>query len=154
MADKKNDKQLLKTDIPLAVLVVLALLTVPRVVLHDLHTISLDSPLYTTLAVAPFILWLLVAIFRKNKRPVHDFLVLGLLFGILLAITHQLTWDASWGNNPPHLHGNLEGKLDPTIESLLLRGAAFISSLVTGVIFGGGVALVAWIVAKVRGVIK
>jgi hypothetical protein len=90
------------------------------------------------------------AIFGKSKRPVFDFLTLGIVFGLMLAVTHQITWDASWGNNPPHLHGSLEGKLDPAIESLLLRTAASISSVVTGIVFGGVAAILALISFKIR----
>ena len=147
---KSNRSELLKFDLPFVAIVLLALLAVPRVVVHDLHILPLDSTLYKFLAVAPFAAWLAVAIFRKNRRPIHDFMYLGLVFGVLLAVTHQLTWDASWGENLPRLHGNLEGRLNPVVEGLLLRAAAFVSSLFTGALLGVGVAFVAWLSSKVR----
>jgi hypothetical protein len=140
----------MNTSLPILLIIVLAALAVPRAVLHDLHAIPLDSPIYTVLAIVPFAIWALFALLGKSKRPIYDFLVLGIIFGLMLAITHQLTWDASWGGNLPHLHGNLEGKLNPVVESLLLRTAAFISSLLTGVVFGGIVALIAWMTFKTR----
>lgn len=144
----------LKTDIPFWIIVVLALLAIPRVFIHDLHLLPLDSSIYRLLALGPLVGWVLLATLRNNKRPVYDFIILGLVFGLLLAITHQLTWEASWGDNPPQLHGNLAGQLDPTIEGLLLRGAAVISSLVTGVVFGCIVALIAWVTTTMRRVIS
>lgn len=131
-------------------IVILAAIAVPRVVIHDLHILPLDSPGYKALAIVPFVIWGLVALFGKSKRPLYDFLILGIIFGLMLAITHQLTWDTSWGNTPPQLHGNLEGKLDPVVESLLLRTGAFISSLVTGLALGGVTAIIAWVSFRVR----
>ena len=119
------------------------MLALPRVIVHDLHLFPFDSIEYKILTIVPFATWALYALFGKSKRPIYDFLILGTLFGLMLAITHQLTWDASWGSNPPHLQGNLEAKLDPMIESLLLRSAAFMSSIFTGIAFGGTCSLVA-----------
>lgn len=140
----------LNTGLPFVLLVILAALAVPRVVVHDLHALPLDSLGYKALIFVPFAVWGLVALFGKSKRPVYDFLVLGLLFGLMLAVTHQITWDAAWGDNPPQLHGNLEGKLDPTVESLILRAAAFVSSLFTGIVLGGAAAIIAWASSKAR----
>lgn len=130
---------------PFVQIILLAALGVPRVVLHDLRLVSFDSPIYKVFAVGPLLIWLLFAIFRKTKTPFKDFLLLGLMFGLLLGITHQITWATSWGDNVPHLHGNFEGKLDPVIESLILRAAAFISSIFTGLFAGvlfGGIAVI------------
>lgn len=121
----------------------LAILGLPRVVVHDLHLFDLESIPYKILAIVPFVTWGLYALFGKSKRPIYDFMLLGLIFGLMLAVTHQLTWDASWGSNPPQLHGNLEDTFDPMIESVLLRSAAFISSILSGMMFGGVCALVA-----------
>lgn len=140
----------INTSIPFLIIVLLAALAIPRVVIHDLHALPLDSIGYKALAIIPFALWVLVALLGKSKRPVHDFLVLGLVFGLMLAITHQITWDASWGNNPPQLQGNFEGALSPAIESLLIRTSAVFSSLITGLALGGATALIAWGASKVR----
>jgi len=140
----------INTSLPFILIVVLAALAVPRVVVHDLHILPLDSPSYKALAIVPFLIWGLFAVFGKSKRPVYDFLILGALFGLMLAVTHQITWNASWGGNSPQLHGNLEGKLNPTVESLLLRAATIISSLITGIVFGGIAAMIAWLTSRAR----
>ena len=128
----------------------LAALTLPRVVAHDLRLIEIDSPAYTVLAVAPLLIWLLVAILRKTQRPFFDFLVLGLVYGLFLGLTHQILWDASWAGNPPHMGGNLAGKFNPLVESLILRAFALGSSIVTGLVFGAAFGIVAFVAMKVR----
>jgi len=138
-----------KTDMPLWLIGLLALLLMPRVVLHDLHVVPFDSTVYVFWAVAPLVVWLVVALLRKTKRPFYDFVVLGLCYGLFLALTHQILWNASWGDNPPHIGGNLAGQFDPLTESLILRTAAFISSvvtgLVTGIVFGVIAGLATWV---------
>jgi hypothetical protein len=143
-------KSALEPDLPIIAIAVLAALTLPRVVAHDLRLIQIDSPAYTVLAVAPLLVWLLVAVFRKTQRPFFDFLVLGLIYGLFLGLTHQVLWDASWAGNPPHMGGNLAGKLDPFVESLILRAFALGSSIVTGLVFGAAFGIVAFVAMKFR----
>jgi len=131
-------------------IVLLAALTLPRVVVHDLGLIEIDSPVYTALAVAPLLVWLLVAVFRKTQRPFFDFMVLGVAYGVFLGLTHQILWDASWGGAPPHIGGNLTGKFNPVAESLILRAFALGSSIVTGVVFGAAFGVVAVVAMKLR----
>lgn len=146
-----NDtKSAFRPDLPLLYIVLLAALTLPRVVVHDLGMIAIDSPAYTTLAVAPLLVWLVVAIFRRTKRPFVDFVVLGVAYGVFLGLTHQILWDASWGDNPPHIGGNLTGKFSPLAESVILRAFALGSSIITGVVFGAAFGLVAVVATKLR----
>lgn len=143
-------KNMRRASIPFVALLGLALLAIPRVVVHDLKMVPLDSGFYRALAIAPLVIWLGAAMFWKTSRPVRDFLVLGLCFGVLLGVTHQVLWDAAWGGNTPHIGGNFEGKLSPLVESLVLRGFALGSSLVTGLVFGAPFVLVALGASKLR----
>ncbi|HEY8815851.1 MAG TPA: hypothetical protein VIP57_12205 [Candidatus Dormibacteraeota bacterium] len=136
--------------LPLVQIILLAALTLPRVVVHDLRLIAIDAPAYTALAVIPLLVWLLVAIFRKSQRPLLDFVVLGLAYGLLLGLTHQVLWDASWGDDIPHIGGNLAGTFSPFAENLILRAFAVASSMVTGLAFGLAFGLLAVLAAKLR----
>lgn len=135
---------------PLWLTAALAVLTLPRAVVHDLRLLPFDSFLYLALAIIPWIIWLLVAVFWKTKKPLLDFIIVGAAYGLLLALAHQILWSVSWSDNLPHLQGNLEGKLDPAVESLLLRTAAFISSVITGLVTGLIFGLVALSLSKIR----
>jgi len=139
-----------KPELTVAAIFGLAILAIPRAVVHDLRLMPLDSVGYKTLAIVPFALWFIVAILRRTKKPFVDFLAVGLVSGILLGLAHQLTWEASWGSNLPHLHGNLEGKLNPLLESFLLRSATFISSVVTGLVFGAIFGVIASAASAIR----
>lgn len=150
-ASKNINKPRLATDMSLWLLLGLALLSIPRVVVHDLEAVSFDSLVYKALAIVPLLIYLGVALFRKNKRPLYDFVVMGLLFGFFLALTHQVFWNAAFGDNPPRLGDNLEGQLSPATEEVLMRIATFISSIVTGVVTGLIFGVVALIAKKVRG---
>ena len=111
----------------------------------------MDGAAYTALAVAPLLIWLLVAMFRPTTRPFFDFLVVGFAYGAFLGLTHQILWDASWGDQVPHIGGNLAGKFSPLVESLILRAFALGSSIVTGLVFGAAFGLVAVVARKLRG---
>jgi hypothetical protein len=137
-------------DLPIIAIALLAALTLPRVIAHDLRLIEIDGPAYTALAVVPLLIWLLVAVFRRTQRPLVDFLVLGLAYGLFLGLTHQILWDASWAGSPPHIGGNLAGKINPFVESLILRAFAFGSSIVTGLVFGAAFGIVAVVAMKLR----
>lgn len=140
----------LRPDLSLTVIFALAALAAPRVIMHDLRLVPFDSPLYRLFAVGPLLVWLLVAVLHRTKKPWQDFIMLGLVFGLLLGAIHQITWVASWDNNLPQLHGNLEGKLDPAVEGLILRTAAYISSIMTGLFTGVILGGIAWIANKLR----
>ncbi|MFC0098525.1 hypothetical protein ACFFKH_13435 [Micromonospora marina] len=65
--------------------------------------------------------------------------MIGALYGVFLAAGHQVFWDSSLGMDAPGLAG-----LEPGAREALLRGAAVMSSLVTGTMVGviaGGVAV-------------
>src|SRR4029077_5387738 len=143
-------KSVFEPDLPIIAIALLAALPLPRVIAHDLRLIEIDGPVYTALAIAPLLIWLLVALFRRTERPFFDFLVLGLVYGLFLGLTHQILWDASWAGNPPHMGGNLAGKLDPYVESVILRAFALGSSIVTGLVFGAAFGIVAFVAMKFR----
>ncbi len=126
-------------------LVVLALLGIPRVILHDLQLVSLDSLLYRVLAIGSLLVWLVYALCTKSDRPFRHLLTFGVIFGLMLAVTHQITWVEAWGDSPPQLGGNLAGVLHPVLEGLVVRVGAFMSSLFTGVAIGAVLGGIAWL---------
>ena len=127
----------------------LALLGVPRVVLHDLDTVSSSSVVYLVLAIAPLIAWVAYLVVTRPARPVVSGLWIGGVFGVLLGAVHQVLWTEAY-DEPPRLGGNLEGELDPWLEDLVLRVFAAGSSLVTGLVLGVLAGVVASVIARSR----
>ncbi|GAA3125308.1 hypothetical protein [Nonomuraea salmonea] len=126
----------------------LAALGVPRAVAHDL---DLVGPVVNALLVfVPLVVWLVVVVVRRVPKPFLALLVVGGVYGVLLGVTHQVLWGASFGDEAPALGGNLAGALSPGAEGVLIRVFAFGSSLVTGLGVGAAVGAVAWVVASVR----
>jgi hypothetical protein len=81
------------TDMPAWLVLVLVALGIPRTVLADLGIVPPESGLlYYCLALVPFAVWLVVAIRRRSRRPLQDFLMVGGLYGVSLAIVHQVMW--------------------------------------------------------------
>ncbi|WP_350278005.1 hypothetical protein [Kribbella sp. HUAS MG21] len=81
------------TDMPAWLVLALVALGIPRTVLADLDVVPPESGLlYYCLALIPFAVWLVVAIRRRSRRPLADFLMVGGLYGVSLAIVHQLMW--------------------------------------------------------------
>jgi hypothetical protein len=81
------------TNLPVWLVLALVALGIPRTVLSDLDVVAPESGLlYYCLALAPFVAWLAVAVVRRNRRPLVDFLLVGALYGVSLVIVHQLMW--------------------------------------------------------------
>lgn len=121
--------------LPVLALLGLALLAVPRLVLHDLGILT-DGPLVWLLAIGPVVVWIVVAVLAKVPAPFLTLLVVGVLYGGFLLIGHQLMWDQAFDGTPPTL-GGAGGELIPRI-------AASFSSVFTGAIVGAVAGLVAW----------
>ncbi|MGW9404015.1 hypothetical protein ACWGQ2_08610 [Arthrobacter sp. NPDC055585] len=112
---------------PLLLMAGLALLGLPRVVLHDLHLIGERSPVTWFLALFPVAVWITVTVLVRSPRPFLTVLVIGLMFGVLLVITHQLLWDAAFSGNAPEVGSGPVAEMIPRIAAVpggLMTGAA------------------------------
>ncbi|GAA2113873.1 hypothetical protein [Actinomadura alba] len=132
---------------PLPVIVALAALGVPRVVAHDLDLVG--GGVNAVLVFGPVVIWIAVVLWRRLPNPFATLLAVGLVYGALLAVTHQILWNEAFGEDPPRLGGNLEGELSPAVESLVVRTFAFGSSVLTGVLVGVIAGAVGWLAARV-----
>lgn len=133
--------------LPLLAIIGLALLAVPRVILHDLGLIQGETFVNALLVFVPVAIWIVVALWKRVPNAFLTLLVIGAVYGVFLALGHQLLWDVSFGENAPELGGNLSD-LDPGAGAIIIRTFATISSLFTGVIVGVISGLVAWGLSK------
>lgn len=141
-----NEKSQRSTGIPFPLLVGLAALGVPRVIGHDL---SLVSPLVNGLLVfLPLAIWVAYVLWKRVPNPFVPLFVVGLFYGILLGITHQILWTEAFAGVPPRLGGNLGEALSPAGEAVVLRIFAFGSNLFTGALMGAGTGAAAWLLVK------
>ncbi|MBF6236505.1 hypothetical protein [Nocardia otitidiscaviarum] len=131
---------------PLAV-IVLAALGVPRVIAHDLGPVP--AVVNAVLVFVPIAVWIGYALWRRVPNPFPALLAVGACYGLLLALTHQLLWNAAFADDPPRLGGNLEGRFSPGTEELVMRGFAMGSSVLTGVLLGAATGAVAWLLARI-----
>jgi len=122
---------------------VLVVLGAPRTVLADLDVVPPESgPLYYVLALVPFAAWVAVALARRTRRPLADFLVVGLLYGVSLIVIHQLLWTAgsSPGHNPPASAVDFADRFGPAWRDLALRvytsGIAMVIGIGAGAVTG------------------
>lgn len=119
--------------LPAAALVALAALGLPRVVVHDL---DLAGPAVTwVLALAPPIAWIAVVLARRVPQPFTTLVTIGVLYGVMLAVTHQLLWVEAHDGAPPRLGDRLAGAPD-VVHAVVTRGGAIVSSLVVGAALG------------------
>jgi len=139
-----------RTGLSALALIGLALLAVPRVILHDLGVFEEGTFVNLILVFAPPVIWLLVVLGHRLPNPFPPLLIIGVLYGAFLAITHQLLWGVSFAGDPPRLGGNLSD-LPPLGHAVITRGAAVFSSLITGVMVGAVTGLVGWLVARLSG---
>jgi len=117
------------------VLAGLAALAAPRVILHDLGAVQEGTFVNALLVFVPPLCWIAAVLFRRPPRPFLTVVVIGALYGVFLMAGHQLMWDTAFGGSTPRL-GDRLAALGPGSQELLLRTAAALSSLVTGVVVG------------------
>lgn len=134
------------TDMPTGLVLLLVAVGLPRTILADLDIVPPESGLlYYMLALAPFAVWLMVAIFRRSRRPFLDFLLLGILYGCSLIVVHQALWDAAagYGQSPPAGAVDFAEQFDPGWYEFALRMHTSAIAMLIGV----GTGLVAAVVA-------
>jgi hypothetical protein len=137
-------------ELPLTAVVLLAAIAAIRVPLHDLGLIQEGSAAAAFLVFVPLAVWVGVVLRRRIPNPLPTLTAVGLAYGVMLAVIHQLLWGAAFGGEPPSLGGNLQGLLDPGAEAAVFRVSAFFSSLVTGTMVGAAAGAVAWAIARLR----
>jgi hypothetical protein len=129
----------MRFGLPLPVLAGLALLAVPRAVLHDLKIIHEGTAVNLLLVAVPLLVWIVVVVTARVPAPFLTLLAVGAIYGVGLAIVHQVFW-----NVDGHLGGNLTGRLSPAAEAVIIRMFAAVSSLFTGLLTGAVTGLIAW----------
>jgi hypothetical protein len=134
--------------LPVLALVGLALLAAPRVVLHDLGVIQEGTFRNALFVVVPPVVWIAVVVLRRVPNPFLTLLVIGAIYGVLLALGHQLLWDVSFPEGTPRLGGNL-GDVPAATGAVVVRSFAAVGSVFTGVLVGAVSGLVAWGISKV-----
>ena len=135
--------------LPVLAMLGLALLGVPRVVLHDLDLLHEGTAPNLAFVAVPLLVWIAVALLCRITRPFTTLLMVGLLHGAMLVVTHQLLWSASFDGAPPRLGGNL-ADLDPTLQTVILRLASVPSGLATGAVLGAVTGAAAWLLSRRR----
>ncbi len=128
-------------------LVALAALAAPRVVLHDLGLIEEGSLVNGLFVFVPPVCWIAVVLWKRPERPFATVVAIGAIYGVFLAIGHQLLWDSAFEGATPSLGGVLAG-IDPGTQEALLRTSAAVSSLVTGTFVGVVTGAVAQVLSR------
>src|SRR5262245_46442431 len=69
------------TDMPTWLMLTLVVIGMPRTILGDLNVVPPESGiLYFVIALGPYAAWIAVAIFRETRKPIADFIMLGVLY--------------------------------------------------------------------------
>ncbi len=135
-----------RLGLPIAAIVGLALLTAPRVILHDLGMIQEGTGINALLVALPPVAWIVIAVVARVPNAFVTVLAIGVCSGVVLALGHQLLWGVAFGDSPPRLGGNLAW-LDPSAQAVLFRSASVVSSLLTGAVVGAVAGAAAWGIA-------
>jgi hypothetical protein len=111
----------------------LALLAVPRAILHDLDVIHEGTFVNLLFVVVPLLAWIVVTYLSRVPKAFLSLLVVGGLYGIGLAVTHQILWDRA-----------IPADAATRAPELVLRAFATASSLFTGLLTGAVIGLLTW----------
>ena len=139
-----------KLGLSLPVIILLAAIAAIRVPIHDLGIAPEGSVVARLLVFVPLAIWLIVVLRRRVPNLLLALTAVGVAYRVMLAVVHQLLWVAAYDGSPPRLGGSLEGVLSPSLEAVIFRTSAFLSSIVTGTILGAVVGAVAWAIERVR----
>ncbi|MFE6647930.1 hypothetical protein ACFVJS_15280 [Nocardioides sp. NPDC057772] len=142
------------TDMSWGLVLILVAIGVPRTVLADLEVVPPNSGLaYYVLALAPFVVWLAVALARRSRRPFADFVVVGVLYGLTLVAIHQALWGVgrTWGYRPPAAAFEFADRFGPAWYDIAARGYTCGVAMMIGIGSGLVVAVIALIAGRVRG---
>jgi hypothetical protein len=123
----------------------LAMLGVPRGVAHDLD-VGGDA-LSAVLAIGPLAVWLIVLIFLRRGSVFGTALALGGLYGVALALTHQVLWSEAFDGREPRL-GDKLADLPDWAHAVITRGAGVASSVALGLVIGAVLGAVATLVRR------
>ena len=138
------------TDMPVWLMAALVAVGVPRTVLADLDIVPPESGLlYYLLALTPYACWLAVAVLRRTRKPVVDFVMLGVLYGISLIVVHQLLWGAE-GHIIPDSAQKFAEQFRPGLRELVLR--VYTSGIAMAIGVGSGLvgSAVAFAASRIR----
>jgi hypothetical protein len=128
-----------RTGLPPGWIVGLAALGVPRAVVHDLEPGA--SALQAALGVGVVVVWILVG-WGRARDPLRALLWVGLAYGLMLAVTHQVLWHEAFDGAPPRLGGGLADAPD-WVHAVATRTGAFLGSVATGAALGAVAGLLA-----------
>ena len=121
--------------------------------LHDLDLVHEGTVVNAVLVFVPPLVWIVTVVAWRVSRPLLTLVLVGLWYGVVLLVTHQLLWQSSLGGRDVSLGGNLAG-LNPVLQQLVVRGFAAVSSLATGLLVGTVTGLVAWGVSAAAGRVR
>lgn len=133
-------------------IVILALLGLPRIVLHDLSIIEEGSLVNSILVFGPVVIWFLYILVRNQEAPVWSIFILSCFYGLILALTHQIFWHESFPEGVK-FGGNLSHILIE-VSTVIARVFALISSLTTGLVLALILSGIMWVSCKVMEVFK
>lgn len=125
--------------LPILAVLGLALLAVPRVIFHDLHLVEEKTFVNLLLVFVPLLVWIAVVLWARVERPFTTLLTVGGVYGVFLAIAHQLLWNINLRGTSLDFSAGQAGFL----EEAVARAAVGASSLVTGLVVGTVAGLVA-----------
>lgn len=138
----------MKFGISLSSMFLLALLGVPRVIAHDLKWVESGDFVNVLLVFVPPIIWLTVVLRNCKDGVFIPLLTIGMIYGLLLGITHQILWTQAF-DSPPVLGGNLSD-IPPLVNAVIIRAFGFVSSLLTGAAIGLGLGVIGSAVRRVK----
>lgn len=150
---KRSRRGILGADLTVWAMLILVALGLPRTVLADLGILVPEgSWLYYVVALAPYAVWLAVAVLRRTATPIRDHLLVGALYALSLVVIHELFWnvESSQGHNPPRAALELASGFASPVRELVIHGYEFGVATMIGVGSGAVMALVALAATGVR----
>lgn len=141
-----------KLGIGVIELFILSLLGIPRVLLHDLSILEEGTLVNTFFVFGPIIIWISYLLYKNVRAPFLSMFILCVIYGILLALTHQIFWIQAFPE-PVQLGGNLS-ELPDVVSATIIRSFAVLSSLTTGTMMGVILGTFIWILNKLINVGK
>jgi hypothetical protein len=122
---KRNLTSKLPLGLSWTAIIFLAALAIPKVVVQDFRLAENQPYLNALLSLGPGIIWVVYLLRKKVPHTFNTMLAIGLAYGVMLGLVHQLAWNSIWGDSQIQ-----------ALASIAPRFSSLISSIVTGLVIG------------------
>lgn len=144
MPTSKNKTKTKKYNLDWRLIIILGAIGAIRPLVHDIPALSGKEPLQGLVAISVFTVMLVTPLVKKVPNIFPTFVAIGGVYGLFSAFVHQAMWNSVFDGGYPSL--GADATFEPPV--LVLRFFAFIATIVTSILTGALLGVMAYLASK------